>query len=382
MHVARLALVLLITCGGWSVHAVTLVPAEQDCAKILERWAEDPDSVPQHLVDACKEQLGAAAPVAAAEPPPADVPDPCTGPGADESVLCWGPWSALAPAAAAPVSALEVPDWPGDCESGNELDSRCVALIELPPPIASCPPGTPCGFATLVDGVTSSADVEQTELVPFDMASDGTSFTVDPGGSRQIDSVAMTTNIQPRPDGYENLRSTGVSGDEQSRLVARIVRDGAGQVELAADVWGHGNRTTGAANSGYFAWGVSTSQSGLSLLNGNGLSVNFSGPMSVDNATTAAMTVNFGSQPTWNGTWTNPAWQFGAGGGVSGVDIISDPGQFTTNVQAGSFVQGALLGEPGRQGIAHIIDVTLIDQRHIKDVGLLREITAVPALGP
>jgi len=382
MTIARLALILLTTCGAWSVQAVTLVPGQQDCAEILKRWAEDPDSVPKHLVDACKEQIGAAAPVVAAEPPPAEVAEPCAGPDAEKSVLCWGPWSALAPAAAAPVSALEIPDRPGDCESGNELDSRCVALIELPPPIASCPPGTPCGFATLVDGVTSSADVEQTELVPFDMSPDGTSFTVDPSGPREIASVAMTTNIQPRPDGYENLRSNGISGDEQSRLVARIVRDGEGQVELAADVWGHGNRATGVANSGYFAWGISTSQPGLSFLNGNGLSVDFSGPMSVDNATTAAMTVNFGSQPTWSGSWTNPAWQFGAGGPVTGVDMISDPAQFTSNVQAGSFVQGALLGEPGRQGIAHIIDVTLQDQRHIKDVGLLREITAIPTLGP
>ena len=379
MPIARLALVLLISAWGWSVHAVTLVPAEQDCAKILQRWAEDPDAVPQHLVDLCKEQLGAVAPAVAAAPPPTEIPDPCVGPDAEQSVLCWGPWSALAPAADAPVSALEIPDRPGDCESGNELDTRCVALIELP---QGCPPGTPCGFATLVDGVTSSADVEQTELVPFDLARDGTRFSVDPDGPRQIDSVAMTTNVQPRPDGYENLRSGGISGDEQSRLVARVVRDGAGQVELAADIWGHGNRATGAANSGYFAWGVSTSQSGLNLLNGNGISVTFSGPMSVDNATMAGMTVNFGSQPTWNGTWTNPAWQFGAGGPVSGADIISDPAQFTPNVEAGSFVQGALLGEPGRQGIAHIIDVTLVDPRHIKDVGLLREVTAVPTIGP
>ena len=54
---------------------------------------------------------------------------------------------------------------------------------------------------------------------------------------------------------------------------------------------------------------------------------------------------------------------------------------FARVVQAGSFVQGALLGEPGRQGIAHIIDVTLGGQGRIKDVGLLREIT-MPGAGP
>ena len=40
-------------------------------------------------------------------------------------------------------------------------------------------------------------------------------------------------------------------------------------------------------------------------------------------------------------------------------------------------MQGVLLGEPGgARGIAHIIDVTLVDQDRIKDVGLLREVIA------
>ena len=154
-------------------------------------------------------------------------------------------------------------------------------------------------------------------------------------------------------------------------------------IELAADVWGDGNRETREARSGYFAWGTATTQSGLNFLNGNGVSVNFAGPMSVNNGTNAAMTVNFGSQPTWSGTWTNPAWSFGAGGSVSGVNLISSPGQFTANVESG-FVQGALLGEPGRQGLAHIIDVNVAGTGHIKDVGLLREVVAGPApvIGP
>ena len=79
--------------------------------------------------------------------------------------------------------------------------------------------------------------------------------------------------------------------------------------------------------------------------------------MSVNNATNANMTVNFGSQPNWTGTWTNPAWSFGAGGTVSGVNLISNPAQFSINVQSG-VVQGALVGEPGKAGIVHMIDVT------------------------
>jgi len=102
--------------------------------------------------------------------------------------------------------------------------------------------------------------------------------------------------------------------------------------------------------------------------------VSYSGAMSVNNSTNAAMTVNFGSQPNWTGNWTNPAWSFDAGGSVTGVNLMSDPAQFTSNVQSGSFVQGALVGEPGGQGITHIIDVRLSGgPGHIKDVGLLRE---------
>jgi hypothetical protein len=336
-------------------------------------------------VDACKEKMTMVAPVAAMAAAPApEAADPCAGPDAASSVLCWGPWASLAPATAAPVATLEIPDFPGDCEYGNEIDSRCVATIQAPLPIDGCTPGTPCGFATIVDGVTSSADVEETNFVRFDLAQDGTSFTVDPSGPNEVNSVEMATNVQPRPDGYENLRSNGISGEEQSRVIARVVRDDDDNIELAADIWGHGNRETREAKSGYFAWGTATTQSGLNFLNGNGVSVAFSGPMSVDNGTDAAMTVSFGSQPAWTGIWTNPAWAFGAGGSVSGVNLISDPGQFTDNVQAGSFVQGALLGEPGRQGLAHIIDVNLAGSGHIKDVGLLREVVAgpAPAIGP
>ncbi len=383
MHAVRLALIFLLAVWSLGANAASLDPNQQDCAKILQRWAENPASVPKHLVDACKEKMTAAAPIAAlaAAPSPAAV-DPCAGPDAASSVLCWGPWASLAPAAAGPATALEIPDFPGDCEIGSEIADQCVARLEPPPepplPIEGCAPGTPCGFATLVDGLTSDGDVEETSFERFNLAPDGTSFVVDPGGDGEIRSVDMTTNIAPRADGFENLRSHGRDGDAESALIARIVRDdseGGGDIQLATNVWTQANRVDSSLNhSGYFAWGIATSQSGLNLLNGNGVSVDYSGAMSVDKSTIANMTVNFGGQPGWTGTWTNPAWSFGAGGTVSGVNMISNPAQFTDNVAAGSFVQGALLGEPGRLGIAHIIDVNLADQGHIRDVGLLREI--------
>jgi hypothetical protein len=228
----------------------------------------------------------------------------------------------------------------------------------------------------LVDGVVVDPEDENQSATirRFDMAPDGSQFVVDPDGDDEIASVTgMTTEFFTREDEYENLFANGRAGDEQSALGARVIRNENDEIEVAADVWTHGNRATRAARSGHFAWGVSTSQAGLDTLNGQGVSVSFAGPMSVDNRTTGSMVLNFGTQPKWTGNWANPNYNFSAGGPMSGVDLISDSSQFSANVQSGSVVQGAVLGEPGRQSIAHMIDVDLTGRGRVRDVGLLRQ---------
>ena len=270
-----------------------------------------------------------------------------------------------------------------ECDLIAEL---CVPALEPFVPVDGCTPGTPCGFATIVSGFSSTGDAEDTEFGSFRLAADGTDFSVSPktgdlsGGD--IDSLLMTTIITPRPDGYNNMRSRGDEGDVISRLIARVAQDDEDEILLAADIWTHG--TLASPQSGYFAWGNATSQAGLDTLNAGNVSVSYSGAMSVNNATIGAMTVNFGSAPNWTGTWTNPDYSFGAGGTLSGVNLISQPGQFTSNVTGtDSFVQGALVGEPGgAHGITHIIDVTLEGQGRIKDVGLLREVVTGPVIEP
>lgn len=370
-----LALVAVALCAlPLLTHAADAPRSDSDCAQLLERWAGDPKAAPRRVIDTCKNQLAAALPAApAAEPATLANLDPCSGPAAASSVLCWGPWAALAPAAAAPLVTLDLPETPVECDLISELAAQCVPKLEPVLPIEGCAPGTPCGFATIVSGVTSTGDAEDMEFGRFDLAPDGTGFSVSPQSSGEINSVPMTTIVTPRPDGYGNLRAAGRQGDLNSRLIARVEQDGDGEILLAADVWTHGTREN--AQSGYFAWGTATSQSGLDALNAGNISLNFAGPMSVNNATIGAMTLNFGTNPTWTGTWTNPAWSFGAGGIVTGANLISQPGQFTSNVVGtGNFVQGALVGEQGGpRGITHIIDVTLEGQGRIKDVGLLRE---------
>jgi hypothetical protein len=369
---------------GNSAQAADVARSDQDCAQLLERWATDPKAAPKRVIDACKEQLAAAAPAEApAKRAQAASLDPCSGPDAGDSVLCWGPWASLAPAAAAPLVTLNLPEEAIECDLIAEL---CVPALEPLLPVDGCTPGTPCGFATIVSGFSSTGDAEDTEFGSFRLAADGTDFSVSPrtgdlsGGD--IDSLEMTTIFSDRNDGYRNMRSRGDDGDVISRLIARVEQDDEDEILLAADIWTHG--TLANPQSGYFAWGNATSQAGLDTLNIGNVSVSYSGAMSVNNATTGAMTVNFGSNPNWTGSWTNPNYSFGAGGTLSGVNLVSQPGQFTSNVTGtDSFVQGALVGEPGgAHGITHIIDVTLEGQGRIMDVGLLREVVAGPVIEP
>lgn len=383
MKTFRLLTILLfaspLVAGAAEATGAGAVQSDADCAALLERWATDPKAAPKAVINACKDQLAQSAALPVAAPAQIAATDPCSGPGAADSVLCWGPWASVAPAAGfrddpaqPPIPDREI------CDARTEQCQPLLAANPPPePPLGSCAPGTPCGFATVVTGTSSSDDAEDTVFARFDMADDGSQFTVSPEGGADINSVTgMTTSVTPGTDGYETMRANGRAGDEQSRLAARVVRDDNDEVLLAADVWSHGNRSTQTAQSGYFAWGTATSQAGLDALNAGNVSMNFLGNMSVDKLTDVAMTVDFGTSPTWAGTWTNPAYSFGAGGVVSGADLISLPDQFTENVIADqSFVQGVLLGESGAApGIAHIIDVTLADQDRIKDVGLLREV--------
>lgn len=368
-----------------TVRASDQLPLDvAECTTILEHWVSDPKSVPRQVVEQCKQQLSAADTAPRPWPAPAAGPrhavDPCAGPGAADSVMCWGPWTDLAPAAGdAPPSlpvVAEIPSHdprPEDAEDyGPELTPQSV-VPELP--LGSCAPGAPCGFATVVAGPTSNADAGDTRFASIALAADGSQFSIDPGKPGQIDSVTgMTSNYLERPDEFENLEARGRSGDEQSALVARVIRaPDDGELQVAADIWTHGNRANRTANSGYFAWGHTTSQAGLDALAGTGASVSFSGPMSVDNRTMGSMTLDFGAQAQWSGSWTNPGYSFTAAGPISGVDLVSDNTRFSANVLPGSVVQGALLGEPGNQSIAHIVEVNLTGTGLVRDVGLLRQ---------
>jgi hypothetical protein len=154
--------------------------------------------------------------------------------------------------------------------------------------------------------------------------------------------------------------------DIRLQLVARVLGQGDGDI------------TPIEFNLDALARGFATPQPDLDVLNdGSGTRLSFTGPMSIDSSTTGTITLQFGPQAGWNGNWTNPAYNFSAGGGVEGVNFVSHPDEFSRNVIEGT-VQGALLGPLGEQSVMHLIDVNLEDIGLIRDVGLLSESLASP----
>lgn len=348
-----------------NAFAGSMALKDRDCAEILKRWAADPSSVPQELVDTCKDALAASAPDI--KPAAGRAVDPCADPNAANSIYCWGPWASLAPAAGGAVAPIKLVQGDPNLRPDQFTRNSAGDGGGVPLPLGSCAAGAPCGFATVVDGNLGVAAAADTEFRRFDMAQDGTSFVVDPGGADQITSVNGMQTRFSTTQGTEVLRAFGTNGTEASGLISRVYRYGGNDIQIATELWQHNGNTL---QSGNFAWGIATPQNGLDALNAGNVTVNFAGRMSVDDLTQAQMTVNFGAQPNWTGSWVNPGYTFDAGGRMFGVDLISDPAQFSANVQTG-VVQGGLVGQTGSLGVAHNIDVTLDTVGQVKDVGLL-----------
>jgi hypothetical protein len=361
---------LCVVAAMWFLPASAeeaLLLSQQDCEVILSSYAAAPKSVPAELAGACLNNMNVAPTAGAA------AADPCSGPGAGGSVYCWGPWSVLAPAAGPAGPAL------ANTFYEDEPRPEVLGLVpdiepELVLPLGGCDPGAPCGFATVIDGLAGVADPADTSVQRFTMLDDGTSFTVAPGTAEEIQSVAdMATNFAPRPNGVEILDAVGVESGQLSQLQARVIRPDGTNIEYAADYWGNFDINNVIVNSGAFTWGNASTQADIDALNntGGGISLGFSGPMSVNGATQANFVLNFGVAPNWTGNWVNPNpdYNFSASGAMSGADFVSSPDQFSDNVQSG-YVQGALLGPLGDQAVTHAVDVTLDNVGIVRDVGL------------
>ncbi len=376
----KFSVALLVLAMPWQAATVLAQDASelnaQNCAAILENYAANPKSVPKAVADACQQAIniapGAGSPKPVAPVAAAPAPNPCAGPAAQGSVQCWGPWAApLSPAAGGatpPAAPLTAPEYPTRPE---------ILAIDDPDPVVPCDPGLPCGFATFVDGTGNVDTAANTQFARIDLAQDGSEFVITAQDGTVVDSVdGMSTVFTTRPDNYENMRASGADGTLRSRLIARVLRQGS-DIQIAGDIWAHGDTATGSANSGFFAWGVAISQADIDALTNMGGTLNFSGPMSVDNSTMANISMTYGSASTWAGDWTNPAYSFSAGGAVTGASFLSDPAQFSSNVNSG-FVQGALVGPAASRAAAHIIEVDLDGHGLVRDVGLLGATTPAP----
>jgi len=348
--------------------------SEQDCANLLENPSAALKSVPPEVLDSCR-AIPDIAPAAGA----AAAPDPCSGPESAGSVHCWGPWTALAPAAGgapnAPVVFSEETPRP---EISSLYDPDVVPELDLP--LEGCAPGsTSCGFATIVEGGAGIDDADNTEIVNFALESDGTAFTVAPGTTEEINSVAgMDTDFAPQGGELYILDSVGVEADpdgvQVSQLQARVKSADGSSIQYGADYWANATQDNSGTivNSGNFAWGAATGVTDLETLNANGGAVGFSGVMSGDNTTTANITLDYGAD-SWNGNFAG-GYNFTAGGDMVGVDFLSDPAQFSGNVTDG-YVQGVALGPLGDQAVAIAVDVVLTGTGAVTDVGLLPQVS-------
>lgn len=112
-------------------NAAGLAESKRDCAEIMSKYAQDADSVPAHLVAGCQEMMAADRVAVAEEPAP--IQDPCADDAAAASVRCWGPWSALAPAAGGAVNPA-ITDI-GDFDTRPELADRLTAALDPVDPV-------------------------------------------------------------------------------------------------------------------------------------------------------------------------------------------------------------------------------------------------------
>ena len=373
----RLLSLVVVMTTFWctSVFAEDTQISEEDCRKIQDGTIL-PKAVPADVRDQCAALLAAPAAITSADA----ASDPCGAEGTGGSVYCWGPWSVLAPAAAggpAPNSLTDPIELdPRDLFAANSApDGPTEPPVEPPEPpvlpLGGCAPGSSCGYASIVAGSGSIGDADDTELGRFELNPDGTGFVVNAGEANEIQSTTLTPIYSDRPDGAENMRALGVDSPinptQVSQVLARVLRQGDGTIDLAADVWGNSNLPDDTS-SGFFTWGQAISQADIDSLSAAETTLTFSGPMSVDNTTIATISTTLGAN-TWNGQWQNPNYTFSAGGRMDGASFGSDPAQFSNNVNSG-FVEGAIVGPATRRAATHAVDVDLQGVGRVRDVGL------------
>ncbi len=374
MKLASLCLPLSLLFTVSYADAASIALTKADCMEILERYAADPESVPQHLLDACKDMLGAIAPAAG---PQKQKTDPCADPAAANSVQCWGPWAALAPAAAGfkPTNLAAI----DELDTRPELAEEFEPQLQLTPlPLGECAAGAACGFATKAPGlVAQPIDTSASNIVPFALAVNAASFELNAGDTVEgVEGLTSLQGLQPRGTGGSRFLAN--DGETASLIFANIRDSENGEITNATGIWRHGsvnNQNDDNTSAGVFAWGLASTQETLDRLNAGNITARFSGVMAGDTRTSAEMVVNFGSQPTWSGNWQNAARgvNFDSNGTIQGANLISTG--FSSNVVAeGSYVQGILQGAEGNQSVAHAINVNLSDGGIVKDVGTLRQV--------
>ena len=198
--VSAVALLAMWLAPAYADNHVTA----EDCQKITEgKFLLK--AVPADVAESCRE-LAALAPAAGSAD--ASSADPCAAENAGASVRCWGPWALLAPAADAgggfpSVYTDQIPPderpevLPRDLVDGEIPEPPIPPEPPVPPvlPLGPCEAGASCGFATIINGSGALGDPDTAEIATFDLALDGSSFTVNAGEANEVQSLTDMTVV-------------------------------------------------------------------------------------------------------------------------------------------------------------------------------------------
>ncbi|MGI9291204.1 MAG: hypothetical protein ACR2QG_08000 [Gammaproteobacteria bacterium] len=379
----------LIKVASLFVMAMFLSPAnaqtsdqisDQDCQSILEAYAVAPKTVAPDVVRACEEIL-AANPALNATASAVD----CTQPGSGSSVQCWGPWASLAPAAAGIVPGSDSIIEP---DERDLLDGPLLADGGGPGPgpdpdipVGACAAGqASCGYSATVAGIAPPTGATAT-IQSFDLATDGTSFTVDADGT-PINSLQLSPVyvLNPATGLYNTVANSIGPGGQFSGQAARSLCDGPcvtggpNEVLISADIWQNID-AGGNATNGVYGWGRAISQVELDDFINNNIVLDFAGPMSLDNNINAQLSLDYGSL-TWDGSFTNTLTASDLfsinDGSISGPNFLATPDSFSAEVinPASAITQGTVVGQDPDLAALIVVDVELQGGAY-KDVGAL-----------
>lgn len=281
----------------------------------------------------------------------------------DDSVDSWGRWMVLSPAAGPEDFVAFAPEEPPDvgrCEASqncpgvafNETPTEPPPPTEPPTSLGPCFSGQGCGFArsdyrsnnpgsnalqpaavggTIAGNAGPGSDVGYFELELVSGESGGSetaAYRANVGDPDEIASGPVDAQINA-----SNFRTT--DRGSPYRVLGNITRDADGTPVMVEGFWRQVDPNS--AQSGEYVWGLAASETEMAGLmdqlqaEGGTLVGRYEG--ATGRGTGVELDIDFGAG-TWSGDFAGGV-PFTAGGTVGGTSFVSDPEQFSGNIDTG-----------------------------------------------